>query len=176
MRMANEPPPSSNIVFSITFKNEKELYHKTLEIREQFISDWKDQSPDGDFFFHAIFQAIPTIFARHGEEKGGNMLGLDRVTDNAVLFQVQMMVKGQDQEDEARKRLVVFRETLKEYTVDVGGDVDWEYLNYADLTQDPLKTYGAENVAFLKEVALKYDPEEFFQTRVPGGFKISHVA
>ena len=109
-------------------------------------------------------------------EKGGNVLGLERVTENAVLFQIQMMVKGEDQEIEARKRLTVFRETLKQHTVDVGGDVEWEYYNYAELTQDPLKTYGEENVAFLKKVALKYDPEGIFQTRVPGGFKISEVA
>lgn len=107
--------------------------------------------------------------------KGGNMLGLDRVTDNAVLFQIQMMVKGEDQEAEARKRLQVFREELKQHTVDVGLDVDWEYLNYAEMTQDPLKTYGEENVAYLKEVALRYDPDQVFQTRVPGGFKISEV-
>ena len=165
----------SNIVFSITYKNEVELYHKTLEIREKFIEDWKAQSPDGDFYVHAIFQSIPTIFAEHGVAKGGNMLGLDRVTDNAVLFQIQMMVKGEDQEAEARKRLQVFREELKQHTVDVGLDVDWEYLNYAEMTQDPLKTYGEENVAYLKEVALKYDPDQVFQTRVPGGFKISEV-
>ena len=30
------------------------------------------------------------------KEKGGNMLGLDRESDNGVLFQIQMMVKGED--------------------------------------------------------------------------------
>lgn len=164
-----------NIVFSITFKNEVSLFHKTLEIRKKFIKDWKAQSPDGDFFVHGIFQSIPALFARHGVEKGGNVMGLDRVTDNAMLFQIQMMVKGECQEAKARRRLQAFREELKQYTVDVGLDVEWEYLNYAELTQDPLRTYGADNVKFLKKVALKYDPQEIFQTRVPGGFKISHV-
>lgn len=151
-------------MFSFTFKNEKATYQEILNRRETFVSEWKDQSPDGDFYVHGIFQAIPTLFAKHSVEK-----------DNAVLFQVQMMVKGTEQEEKARSRLSKFFRSLKQYTVEVGGDVDWEYLNYADYTQDPLKTYGTESVAFLKKVAEKYDPAGVFQMRVPGGFKISEV-
>lgn len=41
--------------------------------------------------------------------------------------------------------------------------------------QDPLRSYGVENVAKIRAAAKKYDPKSFFQTRVPGGFKISKV-
>ncbi|KAH6972577.1 hypothetical protein EDB80DRAFT_743731 [Ilyonectria destructans] len=165
-----------NVWFAITFKNDKALYKKALDLHKQFVSDWKVQSPDGDFICHGIFQAIPTIFSKHSVEKGGNVMGLDRVTDNAVMFQVQLMINGVEQEKIARKRMVKFRETIKQYSVKKGGAVDWEYLNYADFTQNPLKTYGEENVAFIRKVAAKYDPDEVFQDRLPGGFKISHVA
>lgn len=147
-----------------------------MDLHKQFVSDWKAQSPDGDFICHGIFQAIPTIFSKHSVEKGGNVMGLDRVTDNAVMFQVQLMINGVEQEKIARKLMVKFRETIKQYSVKNGGAVDWEYLNYADFTQDPLKTYGEENVSFIRKVAAKYDPDEVFQDRLPGGFKISHVA
>lgn len=36
-------------------------------------------------------------------------------------------------------------------------------------------SYGAENVAKMRAAAKKYDPEQVFQIRVPGGFKISKV-
>jgi hypothetical protein len=49
------------------------------------------------------------------------------------------------------------------------------YLDYADITQNPLASYGAENVKKMKEAAKKYDPSEVFQKLVPGGFKISKV-
>lgn len=54
--------------------------------------------------------------------------------------------------------------------------VDWVYVNYAHPGQDGLGSYGTENVRWMKEVAAKYDPEGFFQQRVPGGFKIGRVA
>lgn len=53
--------------------------------------------------------------------------------------------------------------------------VTFRYLNYSDISQDPLRTYGESNVKQMKEVAVKYDPMGIFQTRVPGGFKISDV-
>lgn len=165
----------SNVWFAIAFKNDKALYKKALDMHKEFVADWKAQSPDGDFICHGIFQALPTIFSTHSIEKGGNMLGLDREVDNAVLFQVQLMVNGVEQEEEGRRRMVEFRETLKQYSVDEEGGVDWEYLNYADFTQDPLKSYGPGNVEHIRAVAAKYDPHGVFQTRFPKGFKISNV-
>ncbi len=55
------------------------------------------------------------------------------------------------------------------------GLLEWRYLNYADKSQDPLASYGAANIKFLKHVAGEYDPEQVFQKLCPGGFKISAV-
>ncbi|KAJ3471951.1 hypothetical protein MRS44_002050 [Fusarium solani] len=156
-----------NVWFAITFKNELALYKKALGLHKQSV---------GDFICHAIFQAIPTVFSQHSLERGGNVVGLDRETDNAVMFQVQLMINGVEQEKIARERMVRFRKTIKQYSVDQGGAVDWEYLNYADFTQDLLSTYGPENVEYIRKVAKKYDPKGILQTRLPGGFKISKVA
>ena len=46
------------------------------------------------------------------------------------------------------------------------------YLNYANQAQDPIWTYGRENVASLRAAATKYDPRKIFQRQVPGGFKL----
>ncbi|KAI1495607.1 hypothetical protein F5X99DRAFT_402937 [Biscogniauxia marginata] len=164
-----------NVWFAIAFKNDARFFKKAIAMHEEFVENWKPLSPDGDFICHAIVQSIPTLFSKHSVAKGGNMLGLDRLVDNAVMFQVQFAFRGEAKEEEARRRMVEYRETLKGYTVELGGAVEWEYLNYADYTQDPLKSYGKENVAFLREVASKYDPGGIFQTRMPGGFKISKV-
>lgn len=48
----------------------------------------------------------------------------------------------------------------------------FKYLNYADRSQDPLGSYGAQSLEFLKRTSAKYDPSGVFQKRVPGGFKI----
>lgn len=64
---------------------------------------------------------------------------------------------------------------LSAYAKSLGKDNEFIYLDYALNTQDPLKSYGSENVEKIKAVAEKYDPTEAFQRLVPGGFKISKV-
>lgn len=65
---------------------------------------------------------------------------------------------------------------IRAYAVSIGADNPYLYLDYADITQDPLASYGPENVEKMKAAAKKYDPEGVFQKLVPGGFKISKVA
>lgn len=48
----------------------------------------------------------------------------------------------------------------------------FQYLNYADKQQDPIASYGPENVAALKATSKKYDPKSLFQRQAPGGFKL----
>lgn len=48
----------------------------------------------------------------------------------------------------------------------------WIYLNYAERDQDPIGSYGSENVGKLQAASKKYDPTGLFQTNVPGGFKL----
>ena len=50
--------------------------------------------------------------------------------------------------------------------------IPFKYLNYADISQDPIGSYGPENKARLEDVSRKYDPDGFFQRGVPGGFKL----
>lgn len=72
----------------------------------------------------------------------------------------------------------IYIESMKEieaYAKSVDGNVDFRYLNYSDSSQDPLRSYGKENVKKMREAAAKYDPTGIFQTRVPGGFKVSSI-
>ena len=50
--------------------------------------------------------------------------------------------------------------------------IDFIYLNYADISQQVLQSWGSSNVAKLQAASKKYDPSGVFQTQVPGGFKI----
>jgi hypothetical protein len=49
---------------------------------------------------------------------------------------------------------------------------EFQYINYADPSQDPIGSYGSENVEYLRQVSRTYDPEGFWQRQVPGGFKL----
>lgn len=64
---------------------------------------------------------------------------------------------------------------IDDFAKSIGADNPYLYLDYADKTQDPLSSYGEENVKKMKAAAQKYDPTGVFQKLVPGGFKISQV-
>lgn len=123
-----------------------------------------------------MFQAIPTVFSKHSVERGGNVLGLDRETKNGIMLLFNIAVKGDaDTEARARQKLRATTDELHEFAKKEGGLIEWQFLNYADSYQDPLSSYGAENVAKIRAAANKYDPKGVFQTRAPGGFKIGKV-
>jgi len=49
---------------------------------------------------------------------------------------------------------------------------EFQCINYADPSQDPIGSYGTENVEYLRQVSRKYDPKGVWQKQVPGGFKL----
>lgn len=54
-------------------------------------------------------------------------------------------------------------------------DVPFVYMNDASRDQNPLASYGSDNVAKLKDVSQKYDPKQIFQTLQNSGFLLSKI-
>lgn len=79
-----------------------------------------------------MFQAIPTVFAQHSVKNGGNVLGLDKEPNNAIMLLLDIAVKSADLEIKAREMLDRYGLLMKEAARSEGGDVEWTYLNYAD--------------------------------------------
>ncbi|KAI0128315.1 6-hydroxy-D-nicotine oxidase [Xylariales sp. AK1849] len=170
-----EPSGYRQIWVTVTGKNDERFIRNAVAAQASFVAGWQADQ-DADFLNYITFQAMPTLLFKHSVEKGGNVIGMDRETDNAILFQMQHMVRTAEQEAEARTRLIAMRQAIKDYDVENDIHVEWEYMGYADGSQSPISTYGAENIQFIRDVAANYDPEGVFQHRVPGGFKISNVA
>lgn len=97
--------------------------------------EWKTESSDPDFITQCMFQSIATGFTNHSIVKGGNVLGLDKETDNVVMLLYDIAVKAPELEEIARKKLHASGEAMKEYAASLDGLVDWTYLNYADGSQ-----------------------------------------
>ncbi|CAG8983262.1 hypothetical protein HYALB_00002698 [Hymenoscyphus albidus] len=49
------------------------------------------------------------------------------------------------------------------------------YLNDAELSQPVFQGYPLENLARLKEIRAKYDPNRVYTDQMPGGFKVEHA-
>ncbi|KAJ3485105.1 hypothetical protein NLG97_g6891 [Lecanicillium saksenae] len=117
----------------------------------------------------------PKLQETYAKARGGNVLGLQDVDeDQLVLWLVSRW------NDESLDKAM---ENARQQFVDAAVSVakahntyyPFIYLNYASPDQDPLCGYGAENVAFMKKVAKKYDPTGAFQRLQPGGFKLCHA-
>jgi len=102
-------------------------------------------------------------------------MGLDRQTDNGLILTVSVMIKRQEDSAFANPKIKAWVQALQAFAADIGGNQDWIYANYADVSQDPIASYGAQNVKFLRGVAGRYDPDGVFQTRCPGGFTLPEV-
>ena len=85
----------------------------------------KRDSRDGDFETQAYFQPLPAIIARRGAERGGNILGLDRLKSNAVVLLGSLAVNGVDQEALGRQKMDAWRHALEEYSRERGALVDF---------------------------------------------------
>ena len=169
-----QPAGYRDIWWTGTIRNDRRVYEKALALHAELCGSMAAQSPDGDFITQAMFQSIPTVFSRHGRERGGNVLGLDREGENVVLLLFTLAVRGEGQERVARELVRRWGDGTMQFARGVGAGVEWQYINYAYDYQDPLASYGEANVAKILDAAAKYDPTGVFQTRSPRGFKISN--
>lgn len=122
-----------------------------------------------------ILQPMPTLYSDISQAKGGSML--PPFTSNAVMWTGGVGVPGGNDTALAiaETEFLAAMAQLREFAIDKGVLLDFVYMNYAHPGQDALGSYGRESVQYMRKVAAKYDPEEFFQKRVPGGFKIIRV-
>lgn len=131
--------------------------------------------PADELVTQSLFQPLPKMFADIGVRKGGNVLGLDRNDGNALLWLSAVSVKSAEHESLVHQKTAALTEKLKDYAESISALVPWIYINYADPTQDPLASYGEQNLDFMKKVSAKYDPKGLFQERVPGSFRLSRA-
>ncbi|KAL8820863.1 MAG: hypothetical protein Q9191_007428, partial [Dirinaria sp. TL-2023a] len=119
------------------------------------------------------YQPIPRIFTNHSLERGGNVLGLDRLKDNSIILNFLMIWSDPAKDEIIRKVLDTILTNVTNYTQKVGAYRPWQYTNYAYEDQDPIGSYGPDNVQYLKDISQKYDPGQVFQKLVPGGWKLT---
>lgn len=60
----------------------KKAHETFLKVTEKLSTE-----AHGDYGLYLLYQPIPTLFAEHGLEKGGNVLGLDRFNDTQILLE-----------------------------------------------------------------------------------------
>lgn len=120
------------------------------------------------------FQPFTQSMVKHGQANGGNILGLeDVVADGPTTnWLIVLTCETPDLQDRMLPLALEFRNDIDAYAKEIGVYKDWRYLNYAWADQNPIAFYGEKNVAFLKDVAERVDPDGVFQKLRITGFKI----
>ncbi|KAG9514579.1 hypothetical protein KCV07_g7976, partial [Aureobasidium melanogenum] len=162
--------------FTASFKNDSRIVKKAAELHEVMVEEFKAHIADGDFWTQCLFQPLPKLFGQRSAEAGGNVTGVQDQIEDGLLFQASAMVRTAEQEAFAYPKIKAWIEEIKLFAATIeGGNLPWVYLNYADQCQDPLSSYGKENLQKLRAVCRMYDPQQVFQKLCPGGFKVSAV-
>ncbi|KAI0972958.1 hypothetical protein F4678DRAFT_459812 [Xylaria arbuscula] len=116
-------------------------------------------------------QHVAANVADFGLSQGGNAMGIPR---RAHQWWTTLVDWREARHDEiVRSVAIETSEQWKQVGVERGSYLPFVYMNDASRDQNPLASYGAENLDKLKAIACKYDPDQIFQRLQPGGFLLS---
>jgi FAD/FMN-containing dehydrogenase len=102
----------------------------------------------------------------------GSLFGLDDSDDVLQLIVLSIIWEDEADDEEAVKIVRELDAAIDKLVNLRGKHRDFKYMNYGHNEQDIIAGYGQENKAFLKGVALQYDPAGVFQKLRLGGFKL----
>ncbi|KAB8274993.1 6-hydroxy-D-nicotine oxidase [Aspergillus minisclerotigenes] len=120
-----------------------------------------------------VIQPMSSISIKQSRKVGRNPLGLEEVGQQWLLAMADWNNPADGDRVRQAMRHVV---DATEATAKANGTyLPSQYCNYASLDQDPLASYGAENLERLRAIASKYDPDGVFQTLQSGGWLLSRV-
>lgn len=159
--------------WDVTFKVDRNLF--TFLVNTFYAELPAVQDATG-FFPSISIQAITAGQLKGMQKNGGNALGLN--PSNGPYFIMNMSSRWANASDDARI-LAFFSTIIKKVKAEAkskGVDNEYIYMNYASQFEDAIASYGAANVAKLKAVSAKYDPQSVFINLMPGHFKLGKGA
>ncbi|KAH8895274.1 FAD binding domain-containing protein [Thozetella sp. PMI_491] len=159
-----------NVWYTSSFFNTIDMGNKVLEVMDKTVAELDAQVDEA---VNVIFLLTP-LPKTYGDAPN-NIFGLEGRTQNANVMQVEALLPSSKWEKLVSEKLGAATAEIEAYAKSSGQDVPFRYINYANQDQDPLSSYGKENVDLLRAASLKYDPSQFFQVRIPGGFKVYDI-
>ncbi|KAK6525940.1 hypothetical protein TWF281_010982 [Arthrobotrys megalospora] len=128
-----------------------------------------DLQAKSGFFTEFAFQPVGQKWIDFSASRGDNSLG---ITSPIVVVWTQPRWNSAsddvDMVSYVNRMLGLFEQAAK----DAGKFANLKYLNYGGRNQDPIPTYGQQNILRMQLNKARYDPLNVFGRLVPGGFKI----
>jgi hypothetical protein len=142
--------------------------------QQEYVAKMKAAAPESNFEVLLQFQPFTQTIVDKSIAKGGNVMGLERVVADgpALQWMIALTVDTEENQQIIRPLAEELAATINKYADDNGIQRDWVFVNYGSAIQDPVATYGEENIQFLRDVSDKYDSRKVFQKLRQTGFKI----
>ncbi|KAI1809067.1 putative FAD-binding oxidoreductase [Poronia punctata] len=154
---------------TVSFKADLALYEDIANIIQNTSAVSTMKSIQGGFLA-ATLQPISSRVAGLGDERGGNILGLEAVDQSWLSFTTAWLWPSDDSTVHTAEGDATSQ--VRAASRKRGKDLPYLFMNDASWDQDVLASYGPENVQKMREVQEQYDPELVFQNLVQGGFKL----
>ncbi|TQV97831.1 hypothetical protein V2A60_006446 [Cordyceps javanica] len=165
---ATNPYGFRKTYWTFTFKNNAALMGDIVAIYTEEVDKVKDAP---GIVPAVIFQPITTSMTKHFSKNGGNPLGLEGQGPlNLVNVDFSWTKISDDERIMAAAQAIVDRSIAAAKAR--GLDHPYLYQNYASQKQDVFAGYGEANLARLRSISKKYDPEQTLQRLQPGYFKL----
>lgn len=119
-------------------------------------------------------ETLPKAFLQASARQGGNMLGLPLNPRGNALILCDSSFTWINDNDTAvvRNAGLKLLDDIINSAKQLGTDNRLVDVNHADVSQNPISSFGSANYASLQAVSRKYDPTQLFHKAVPGGFKV----
>lgn len=187
---------SSNIEFATgTYGVSVELLNTIFDVNNATVYELLPKV-NGTLIWVLAYEPLPTKMNQYGQIKGGNSLGTSPKDGNAfsksrpvfsmrdprpmiwasanpyLVVLVTALWSDANAGDSVKDALRAITEQVDATARSMSLKHEFEYLNYANENQHPLRSYGEENFEHLRKASRKYDARGMFQNQVPGGFKL----
>jgi hypothetical protein len=160
--------------FTTTFKLNKEFMLEAEKMmRETVIEAVKSVS---GFGLSLTLQPVTVEHLQASAAHGPNSLGLSPDDGPLVNLLLPSVHANKDDDQKVIDTVNGLLERLTSLSEEMGIAHRWRFMNYSFKNAPVIDSYGPENVEKMWDVSKKFDPEGFFQKRVPGGFKLPHQA
>ncbi|KAJ3554311.1 hypothetical protein NPX13_g10647 [Xylaria arbuscula] len=161
-------PPARRLVSTITTKLSHDFY---MDVHQLWLDTKKEYPEIGNLSYN--IQPMPSMTARIGEDKSGNLLGLQQVAQTWW----SLVAEWSEPVDDVRaaQGLDFLQQGIVRLAEKHDRSLEFLFMNDAKFSQNVLGSYGWESVAKLKNTAAKYDPEGFFQSQQNDGFLLRKV-
>lgn len=118
------------------------------------------------------WQPIGSLWMAASNGVGGNPLGLDPAKGTYIAYAQVIEWIGSEYDAIVARWVESTAYKINNATLAAGLYDAFNYMGDAAGFQNIFDGYGARNKGSLLEISRKYDPSRFFQTAMPGGFKV----